>query len=81
METVLLPLILFAFVTTITPGPNKIMLTASGANFGFVRTIPHLLGICFGLTGLMANIEIFVMSRGKTENCPNRISAGKRSYN
>ncbi|MEQ3727179.1 MAG: LysE family translocator, partial [Tateyamaria sp.] len=35
----------FAFVSSITPGPNNLMLMASGANFGFRRTVPHMLGI------------------------------------
>ncbi|CAH0536136.1 LysE family translocator [Vibrio marisflavi] len=39
---------LFAFVTTFSPGPNNIMLMTSGANVGFVRTIPHMLGVVFG---------------------------------
>ena len=41
-------LIIFAFVSSATPGPNNIMLLASGANFGFVRSIPHMLGISIG---------------------------------
>lgn len=41
-------LIAFAFVSSITPGPNNLMLMASGANFGFRRTIPHILGIGTG---------------------------------
>ncbi len=44
----LLPLATFAFVSSITPGPNNIMLTSSGILFGFARTIPHMLGITFG---------------------------------
>lgn len=40
---------IFAFVTSATPGPNNIMLTASGANFGFIRTLPHIVGIIFGV--------------------------------
>ncbi len=39
---------LFAFVTSVTPGPNNMMLLASGVNFGFTRTIPHIFGITFG---------------------------------
>jgi threonine/homoserine/homoserine lactone efflux protein len=39
----------FAFVTSATPGPNNIMLTASGANFGFVKTLPHITGIVAGI--------------------------------
>ncbi|MEL6618740.1 MAG: LysE family translocator [Pseudomonadota bacterium] len=38
----------FAFVSSITPGPNNLMLMASGANFGFRRTVPHMLGIGLG---------------------------------
>ena len=41
-------LALFAFVSSITPGPNNLMLMASGANFGFRRSIPHMLGISGG---------------------------------
>lgn len=44
----LLPLALFAFVSSVTPGPNNIMLTSSGIRFGFLRTLPHMLGISFG---------------------------------
>ncbi|TRN55655.1 LysE family translocator [Pseudomonas syringae] len=44
----LLAFTLFAFVTSITPGPNNMMLLASGVNFGFSRTLPHMLGISVG---------------------------------
>lgn len=43
-------LAVFAFVSSVTPGPNNLMLMASGANFGFRRTIPHMLGIGIGFT-------------------------------
>jgi threonine/homoserine/homoserine lactone efflux protein len=43
-------LMAFAFVSSITPGPNNLMLMASGTNFGFVRTIPHMLGVSIGFT-------------------------------
>ena len=53
----------FYFTMFFTPGPNNAMLTASGMKFGFVRTLPHLIGIplghilqigltCFGLANL-----------------------------
>jgi threonine/homoserine/homoserine lactone efflux protein len=45
---ILLALTAFAFVSSITPGPNNLMLMASGTNFGFVRTIPHMLGVALG---------------------------------
>lgn len=46
-------LFLFAVATSITPGPNNMMLLASGVNFGFRRTIPHMLGIGFGFFVLL----------------------------
>lgn len=39
---------LFAFITSITPGPNNSMLMASGVRFGVKRTLPHLFGINLG---------------------------------
>lgn len=51
---VFLALVVFAFVMAFTPGPNNILLTASGVNFGFVRTIPHLLGVDVGFVILLA---------------------------
>ncbi|AYV46652.1 lysine transporter LysE [Caulobacter flavus] len=45
----ILAFVLFAFATAGTPGPNNMMLLASGANFGFRRTILHILGISVGL--------------------------------
>lgn len=48
-----LALLVYAFVTSITPGPNNLMLLASGVNFGFVRTIPHALGIGGGFLSLL----------------------------
>ncbi|SDR60700.1 Threonine/homoserine/homoserine lactone efflux protein [Rhizobiales bacterium GAS113] len=44
---------MFGFVTSITPGPNNMMLLASGLNFGVRRTIPHMLGISIGYVILM----------------------------
>jgi threonine/homoserine/homoserine lactone efflux protein len=52
------PLITFAVATSVTPGPNNIMLTASGANFGFRRTVPHMLGIVIGFTIMVAAIGL-----------------------
>lgn len=47
---ILTALMAFAFVSSITPGPNNLMLLASGVNFGFRRTVPHMLGIGIGFT-------------------------------
>ena len=46
----LLPLCTFAVVSTITPGPNNTMIMASGLNYGFTRSLPHLFGICLGFS-------------------------------
>ncbi|SHG07182.1 Threonine/homoserine/homoserine lactone efflux protein [Kaistia soli DSM 19436] len=43
-----LALLGFAFVTAFTPGPNNAMLMISGANFGFARSVPHMLGVSIG---------------------------------
>lgn len=45
---ILIALSAFAFVTSVTPGPNNLMLMASGANFGFRATVPHMLGVGLG---------------------------------
>jgi threonine/homoserine/homoserine lactone efflux protein len=54
-----LPFATYSFVMSITPGPNNVMLTASGATFGFRRTIPHILGISFGF-----GIELLLVCAG-----------------
>jgi len=51
-----LALVLFAFTTSITPGPNNMMLFASGVNFGFIRTLPHMLGIGVGFLSLLLGV-------------------------
>ena len=43
------PLYLFVFAGLFTPGPNVILLTASGARFGFRATLPHVLGVAAGV--------------------------------
>ena len=54
----LLGFALFALVTSITPGPNNTMLLASGVNFGFNRTIPHMLGITCGFFSLVLAVGL-----------------------
>ncbi|EJB07670.1 putative threonine efflux protein [Rhizobium leguminosarum bv. trifolii WSM597] len=53
-----LALVLFAFTTSITPGPNNMMLFASGVNFGFRRTIPHMFGIGVGFFSLLIGVGL-----------------------
>jgi threonine/homoserine/homoserine lactone efflux protein len=58
----LLPALLgFAFITVITPGPNNLMLMASGANFGFRRSVPHMLGIGLGFPAMTLLVGLGVM--------------------
>jgi threonine/homoserine/homoserine lactone efflux protein len=49
----LLPLASFAFVASITPGPNNMMLSASGIAFGLRRTVPHMCGVWVGFALLL----------------------------
>ncbi len=42
------PFTSLAIAASFTPGPNNIMITASGANFGYLRSVPHMLGVTFG---------------------------------
>lgn len=55
-------LLVFAFASTWTPGPNNILLTNSGARFGFRRTIPHALGVALGFP-----MMIFLVALGLGE--------------
>lgn len=48
----------FAFVSSITPGPNNLMLLASGLNFGLRRTVPHILGIGAGFALLLGAVGL-----------------------
>jgi threonine/homoserine/homoserine lactone efflux protein len=48
--TTIIAMASFALVTSITPGPVNIIATATGANFGFRRTIPHIFGASLGFT-------------------------------
>ena len=48
----------FTFATSVTPGPNNAMLTASGANFGFRRAVPHMLGIILGFPAMVLAIGL-----------------------
>ena len=48
-----IPLLILCIVQSGTPGPNNIMLTASGKNFGYIMTIPHMLGVVFGFSSLI----------------------------
>jgi threonine/homoserine/homoserine lactone efflux protein len=54
----LVSLVVFSFVTSGTPGPNNLMVLASGVNFGFKRTIPHMLGIGIGFTAMIVMVGL-----------------------
>ncbi|MDR7379582.1 threonine/homoserine/homoserine lactone efflux protein [Rhodoferax ferrireducens] len=49
-------LTLFAFVSSVTPGPNNLMLLASGVNHGFRATLPHMVGISVGVFILLTSV-------------------------
>ncbi|WP_415229374.1 LysE family translocator [Psychromonas sp.] len=53
-----LAIIMFAASTTVTPGPNNIMIMTSGLNHGVKDSIPHLLGICFGFPAMVIMVGL-----------------------
>jgi len=50
--------VLFGVIAAVTPGPNNVMLTTTGLNFGVRRGLPHLLGICIGFPVMLALIGL-----------------------
>ncbi len=52
----------FAFVSSITPGPNNLMLMSSGATYGFKRTLPHMMGVVIGFT-----LMVLILALGVAE--------------
>jgi threonine/homoserine/homoserine lactone efflux protein len=50
----------FCFVSSITPGPNNMMLMASGANFGLRRTVPHMAGVAVGFCAMVLGVGLGV---------------------
>jgi len=59
-SNVFLSAAMFAVVTSFTPGPNNAMLLASGVNYGFRRTLPHILGITIGYAVMFAAVAMGV---------------------
>jgi threonine/homoserine/homoserine lactone efflux protein len=57
-QSLLFAFVLFATVMFITPGPNNVMLLASGVNFGFRRTLPHIAGITIGMGFMIAAVGL-----------------------
>lgn len=55
---VFLPALAFVFVGSFTPGPNNAMLLASGVNYGFARTMPHILGVVIGYAVMFAGLAL-----------------------
>lgn len=57
-QQITIAFVVFAVVALFTPGPNNTMLLTSGLNFGFRRTIPHVLGVNFGFSFLVAMVGL-----------------------
>ena len=53
-----IPLLAFVVVATSTPGPNNIMVLASGANWGLARTMPHIIGIAVGFPVMIVGLGL-----------------------
>ena len=49
---------LFWFVTAYTPGPNNVVASYSGFNFGITKTLPHIFGVTLGFTSLVLFLSI-----------------------
>jgi threonine/homoserine/homoserine lactone efflux protein len=58
MSQLLVAFIVFAAVMCFTPGPNNVMLLASGLNYGFRRTLPHVMGVTFGFAFMIAAVGV-----------------------
>ena len=58
MHPEILSIALFWFVTAYTPGPNNVVASYSGFNFGITKTIPHILGVTLGFTSLVIFLTI-----------------------
>ena len=58
MHPEILSISLFWFVTAYTPGPNNVVASYSGFNFGITKTIPHILGVTLGFTSLVIFLSI-----------------------
>ena len=58
MHPEILSISLFWFVTAYTPGPNNVVASYSGFNFGIKKTIPHILGVTLGFTSLVIFLSI-----------------------
>tara|TARA_B100000073_G_scaffold336252_1_gene330840 strand:+ start:1390 stop:2010 length:621 start_codon:yes stop_codon:yes gene_type:complete len=57
-----LPLLLLCVIQSGTPGPNNIMLTASGKNFGYIKTVPHMAGVVIGFLSLLLVLSLGLIS-------------------
>jgi threonine/homoserine/homoserine lactone efflux protein len=57
-QELLRALISFVFVTSVTPGPNNMMLLASGVNFGLRRSLPHMIGISLGVSVMVVLVGL-----------------------
>ena len=51
-------LAIFSFASSITPGPNNLMLMASGANYGIRRSLPHMMGVGIGFVFMVLMVGI-----------------------
>ena len=58
MHPEIISICLFWFVTAFTPGPNNIVASYSGFNFGVIKTIPHIFGVTLGFTALIISLTV-----------------------
>ena len=58
MHPEILSICLFWFVTAYTPGPNNVVASYSGFNFGIIKTIPHIMGVTLGFTSMVLFLTV-----------------------
>ena len=58
MHPEIVSIALFWFVTAYTPGPNNVVASYSGFNFGIIKTLPHIFGVTLGFTSLVLFLTI-----------------------
>lgn len=56
----LITLTILAAAASFTPGPNNALVASSGVNFGYRRSLPHILGIAFGFAAMIFVVGLFL---------------------
>jgi len=58
MGDLIVPLVVFAVVGSLSPGPNNVLVTASGTAFGFSRSVPQIVGVAIGFAAMVMAVGL-----------------------